>query len=323
MGKNTPADRAKKWQTRFEKAETDQRALFKRVSKYYDIMYAVQNTDNMAPWRAKIYVPVLASKAWDLVARFSNITPYFKTMIKSEYKINDKGDIELPREVINRQSRIDAKLAYDYDYSQDEPMKLKVSDTLLDATVAGTGFAKASWAFKEQSTYERQYDKDGGVKDMSEEVKKTVKSGCNEFEPVNFFNVFISNNATSYQKSKWVIVRYFKSIDELKENQAYKNVEALLDKPQKGNFDIDNQARNRLVNEQKTELEDETVPTATTFEVYENKPDGMHCGTYGIGKSNNSWVELEEPFKKYWHNYYPVQPFYTRRKSYSPWSTLR
>jgi hypothetical protein len=71
MDKSTSEKRAELWQTRFTRAENNQEALFKKVSKYYDIMYAIQNTDNVAPWRAKIFVPVMASKAWDLIARLS------------------------------------------------------------------------------------------------------------------------------------------------------------------------------------------------------------------------------------------------------------
>ena len=110
-------------------------------------MYAVQSNENVAPWRAKIYVPIMASKAWDLIARLSSVLPYFRTRINDEVIVNMSGDMELPEEVRNRQKRLDAKLAHDYECGQDEPMKLKVFDTMLDAVVAGTGFAKAGWHY--------------------------------------------------------------------------------------------------------------------------------------------------------------------------------
>jgi hypothetical protein len=315
----TDQDRAKTWQARFNRCETNQEKLFNKVSKFYDIMYAVQSNENVAPWRAKIYVPIMASKAWDLIARLSSVLPYFRTRIADEIIVNESGDMEIPKEIRDRQKRLDSKLSYDYQYGQEEPMKLKVFDTMLDAVVAGTGFAKAGWEHGEETYFSREYTDDGMVKDMGTEKVKKIKKGHNTFEPVNFFNVFIGDNASNYGKAKYVIVRYFKPLDELKDNGMYKNVHLLVDTPNKGNFDVHNQARNRLVNEAKTDMNDDTVPTATIYECYERTPNGTKCLTFGIGKSNNTWVEIEEPKIKYWHNHFPVQPFYCRRKSYSPW----
>lgn len=319
MDKSTPDKRAELWQTRFTRAENNQEKLFKKVSKFYDIMYAVQNTDNVAPWRAKIFVPVMASKAWDLIARLSNVMPYFRTKINNESAYDmSNGNIVIPKNIIDRQNLIDAKLVHDYAEDTDEPMKLKVFDTMIDAVVAGTGFAKSYWQYKEKKDYSRIYSSDGLVSDMSKEKVTTKKYGKNVFEPINFFNVFIGDNASSYAKAKYVIVRHFKPLDEIKGNPAYKNVDLLADSQVKGNFDTYNQARNRVVNQNKTDIDD-TVPTATIYEVYERTNQGVICGTYGIGKGNKNWVELEKPYKKYWHDYFPVQPFYIRRKSFSPW----
>lgn len=320
MDKNTPQERAAKWQKRFVRCESNQEQLFKKVSKHYDIMYAVQNTDNIAPWRAKIYVPILASKAWDLVSRLSNVLPFFRTKVINELEFDtEKGKIVIPEDTRERQNRIDAKLQQDYSYGKGEPMKLKVFDVMLDAVVAGTGFAKASWVYKDKKQYNRIYKADGFIDDMSKEKVKTSKEGYNDFEAVNFFNVFIGDNSSSYHKAKYVIVRYFKAVDDLKANPNYTNVEKLSKTVEKGTFDQYNESRNRVVNENRTDENDETVPTATIYECYERTPDGVVCGTYGVGKGKNGWVELEKPYKKYWHGEYPVQPFYIRRKTFSPW----
>ena len=50
----SPSERVDIWSKRFTRAESNQEKLFKKVSKFYDIMYAIQSTDNIAPWRAKI-----------------------------------------------------------------------------------------------------------------------------------------------------------------------------------------------------------------------------------------------------------------------------
>lgn len=312
-------DRANMWSDRFSRCEADQQRLFKKVSKFYDIMYAVQNTDNVAPWRAKIYVPIMASKAWDLISRLSDVLPYFRTRIANEIMIDEQGKFMVPPKTLARQRRIDNKLHYDYCYNSDEPMKLKVFDTMLDAVVGGTGFAKVGWEYAPKNSYSRQYDAEGLIQDMSKETKRITKKGRNTFEPINFFNVFIGDNATSFHKAKYVIVRYFKPIDELKAQPHLKNVDSLYGTPDKGDFDTYNQARNRLVNDNKTDNNDKTVPTATVYECFEHTPEGMKCATYGLGKGNKVWVELEAPVKKYWHDYMPIQPFYIRRKSFSPW----
>lgn len=317
MKKKTPGDRAKIWSTRFTKCESDQQTLFKRVSDNYDVMYAVQKTDNIAPWRAKIFVPILASKAWDLIARLSGVLPYFKTRINDELTIDESGDLGINDEIIQRQRLIDGKLQYDYQYSQTEPMKLKVADVMLDAVVAGTGFTKVPWVYGEKKQYSRIYNTDGLVEDMSQEVVKTIKGGHNGFEPINFFNVFISNRSKSFANSKYIIVRDFKTLDEVKQNENYSNTELLENSETKGTFDQYNNSRNRLVN--KNEEPDETVESVTTYECFENTGNGWLCSTYGEGKSSSGWVELEAPTPKYWHDYCPVQPFYIRKKSFSPW----
>ena len=320
MDNKTPESRAEIWQSRFTRAENNQERLFRKVSKFYDIMYAVQNTDNVAPWRAKIYVPIMASKAWDLISRLANVMPYFRTRINNEVMYDpESGEMDIPDNIIQRQQMLDAKLYADYIYDEEEPMKLKVFDTMLDAVVAGTGFAKVYWKYEEKSKYSREYTSDGMVKDMGKEKITKSKSGHNCFEPINFFNVFIGDNASSYAKAKYVIVRHFKPIDELRDNPAYKDVDLVADSQIKGNFDTYNQARNRIVNENKVTSEDKTVPTATVYEVYEKTSGGIVCGTYAAGSKENGWVELEKPYKKYWHDAYPVQPFYIRRKTFSPW----
>jgi hypothetical protein len=81
---------------------------------------------------------------------------------------------------------------------------------MLDAVVAGTGFAKSYWSSEEKKNYSREYDSNGMVKDMGKEKVKTQKAGRNVFEPINFFNVFIGDNASSFGKAKYIIVRHFK-----------------------------------------------------------------------------------------------------------------
>lgn len=306
---------AAKWKERFSTTENSQQALFTRVSKYYDIMYAIQNTSNIAPWRSKVFIPVLASKAWDLISRLSGVTPLFQTKI-NELQLEEAGFV-VPEPVISRQRRLDAKLLKDYTNSE-EPMKLKVADTLMDAVVAGTGWGKVSWEVKKKVNYSKKTDDEGMVVEADKDVKEETEVGYNCFEPTNFFNVFVAPNSPSWSKANYIIVRYFKPFYELEDNKNY-NLDELFDQPKTITFNNQNNARNRIINEKQMIAADPTVKTATIYECYERKSDGIYLTTYAEGKGETGWVKIRGTGKRYWHDYYPIVPFYIRKKTYSPW----
>ena len=323
--------KAQKWQNRFSKAEDAQRQLFKRVSKYYDIMYSVQNTDNVAPWRSKVYIPILASKAWDLIARLSNVTPYFQTKVEDiEFEesvpeidpmtgeeVVAEQSFKIPEATLDRQKRLDAKLKKDYTNS-DEPMKLKVADTLMDAVVAGTGWAKVSWEVKEKQQYSKQIDDDGMVMNPDKDVSDSTEYGCNSFDPQNFFNVFVSPNVPSWGKANYIIVRSYKPFDDLRSDSKY-DLSKLYGQTDTANFSTDNNARNRVVNEQTLLMNDDSVETATIYECYERRGHKIFLTTYALGgDGGKNWIEIRPESKKYWHKYFPIVPFYIRKKSFSP-----
>lgn len=304
------------WKQRLEKCESDQQQIFNRVSKYYDIMYAIQNTTDVAPWRSKVYLPFLASKAWDLISRLSNVTPLFRTKI-NEIVLDENG-YSVPEEIKERQMRIDAKLLRDYQDHPDEPMKYKVSDTLADAVIAGTGWAKASWEVKKQEVFNKQTDDEGMIINPEKDEKTEFEDGCNQFEPLNFFNVFVAPNSPSWSKAPYIIVRYFKPFEQLKDNPNYDL--SLLDGNGKDvNFEAFNISRNRVVNTNSNVATDDTVQTATIYECYERKGNRIEISTYAESKSGKSWVKIRKESKMYWHKYYPIVPFYIRKKTFSPW----
>jgi hypothetical protein len=56
--------------------------------------------------------------------------PYFKTKINNESAYDmSNGNIVIPKNILERQALLDAKLQHDYSEDSDEPMKLKVFDT--------------------------------------------------------------------------------------------------------------------------------------------------------------------------------------------------
>jgi hypothetical protein len=184
--------------------------------------------------------------------------------------------------------------------------------------VAGTGWGKASWEVKKDTQFNKQIDDEGMVENPEKDEKTETDYGCNNFEPLNFFNVFVAPNSPSWAKAPYIIVRHYKPFTELENDPKY-DTSKHDGKPEIGQFDINNQARNRVVNNTNTQDRDTSVDTATIYECYERKSDGVYLTTYAQSKSGKSWVEVRSSAKRYWHKYYPIVPFYIRKKTFSPW----
>lgn len=328
MAEKETKDKASIWQQRFENRKIKQQKMFEDAQKYYDIMYAVQNTSKISPWKSKVYVPVLASKAWDLIARMSDVVPLFNVTIKNELadEPDDDGNPQLADGVADRQRRIEAKLHYDYTCGHEEPMKLKVFDPLVDAVVAGTGYAYAPWLLEEKVSHGRQFD-EAGTMDNTTTVTKKSQEGHNAFEGVNYYNVFVAD-AASFFKAPYLIIRGYKPKVDLESSGTY-DQKALnkCDTSARGEtdqFQLYNQSRNRVINELDTSTTDDTVDMITYYECYERTTDGIELTTYAEGSSDetdgdtsNPWVTIRPTSIPYWHNMFPIVPFYCRKKSYS------
>lgn len=320
MANKTQKNRAHIWSQRFENRKQKMTGIFEAAQKYYDIMYAVQNTSKISPWKSKVYVPVLASKAWDLISRMSDVIPLFNVTIKNELEIGNDGNFQIPETTLGRQRRIEAKLHYDYNCGHEEPMKLKVFDPLVDAVVAGTGYAYAPWVFETKKSYGRQFDEEG-IMDNENVVTKKTESGRNEFEGVNFFNVFPAD-ASSFFKAPYLIIRGYKPLVDLESTGLYENLDR-VDTGSKNNeeFNLYNVSRNRIVNEEAQTNYDDSVDMVTYYECYERTSKGVELTTFAEGEKldgkEGQWVQIRKPSYPYWHNMFPLVPFYCRKKSYS------
>lgn len=321
MANTTQKKRASVWQTRFENRKNKMQRLFEDAQKYYDIMYAVQNTSKISPWKSKVYVPVLASKAWDLISRMSDVVPLFNVTIKNELEIDDgTGQFRTPEVVLERQKRIEAKLHYDYNCSGDEPMKLRVFDPLVDCVVAGTGYAYAPWVLEDKKVKGRRFD-ENGMMDNENVVTKKTATGHNDFRGINFFNVFPAD-ADSFYEAPYLIVRGYKPLVDMKKRGIYENLEDVnTDVNEDMDFEQYNVSRNRVVNEEDRTNRDESVEMVTYFECYERTEKGIQLTVYAEGRDNGGettpWVQIRKPSYPYWHDMFPVVPFYARKKSYS------
>ena len=323
MAKQAKSDKASIWKQRFENRKQKLQRMFEDTQKYYDIMYAVQNTSKISPWKSKVYVPVLASKAWDLISRMSDVVPYFDVTIKNEIVMDDEtGSFQIPEDVRQRQRRIEAKLHYEYNCSGEEPMKLRVFDPLVDAVVAGTGYAYVPWSLEQRTSKARPFDDAGNMDNQNTIVKKTLE-GHNGFEGVNFYDVFPAD-APSWSKMPYLIVRGYKPKVAMEAAGLYENLDkcdtGVRDEVERDAF---NESRNRVVNENGTFEKDDTVEMITYYECYERTARGIELTTYAEGVSEDpdteegGWVIIRQPSTPYWHNMFPVVPFYCRKKSYS------
>ncbi len=309
---------ATEWKSRFEHCKDRQQQVFTDAKKYYDIMYAVFNTSNIAPWRSKVYVPVLASKAWDLIARLSDVVPLFDVTVKNELEFDEKTGQYVQAQNANLRERlIQAKLHYDYMNCGGQPMKLRVFDPLLDSIVAGTGYAYVPWCTESQAQHARKFDPEtGGITDNENVITKQFEKGYNGFTGLNFFNVFVAE-APSFWEAPYIVVRGFKPLVDMKADKKYSNLDKINTTMRQDDFQTFNEARNRVVN-QNDSTKDETVDMVTYYECYERTAKGIKLTTYAEGENpEDGWVTIRPASYPYWHNMFPVVPFYTRRKSFS------
>lgn len=306
------------WKQRFQNRKNKLKSMHEDAQKYYDILYAVQNTKNISPWRSKVYVPVLGSKAWDLISRMSDVVPLFDVEIKGELDIDESGNFQKPEVVVQREERIQAKLHKDYNCGYEEPMKLKVFDPLVDAVAAGTGYAMAPWIANSKKSYARAYDEEG-IMDNENTIVKKSEEGRNDFEGINYFNVFPADGP-SFFKIPYLIVRGFKPLVDMKTSGLYVNLDKVnTNVTEDAEFQLYNQSRNRIVNELDSTYADDSVKMVTYYECYERTEKGLELTTYAEGDDpEDGWVTIRPTSVPYWHNMYPVVPFYIRRKSFSP-----
>lgn len=312
-----PKKGAALWQERFDKAKSNQTKLFKRFADWYDSLYAVVG-NSPAPWRSKVYLPVLARQAWALISKFLTLSPGFEVRDRGSETGLEQDDtaVKLKAEKAQR------KLEYDYDNpDMDESVREKLYEPLVDAVVTGTGIAKVCWTVKNHSRYERMVD-ENGYADLTQEVVYDNLRGYNDLEPVNIFNVFVSPAAGSnIYKAPWIIIKEIKTIAELKKvNEGrgvkiYMNLEQLDGKT----TSVDDQspynaARNRLLNQQ--DKSDDTVDMVTIYECYEGEMIYTYADT-GSNKDDKGWVLIREQKNPYWHGRYPLVKFHVKKRPFS------
>lgn len=304
------------WQERYDIAVNNQETMFKKFSDWYKLMYATVDDSNIAVWRSKVFIPILAGKAWNLISKFVGLKPGFEVALR-----NPDASTDVQKEMARM---MQLKLEYDYDNpALDEPIRDKMINCLVDAVVTGTGFAKVPWHVKTKKRYERIIGEDGTV-DLTKQKVIESKYGCNDLLPVNIFNVFIAPGSTNLYKAPWVIIKEYKTIDQLKAMNATEKIYNNLDKLENARVDADQfaqykKSRNRLTNDQDPIVTDKTVDYVAIYECYE----GNRICTYADAGTKNGksegWIELREQENPYWHGKFPLVRFVVKQRPYDVW----
>lgn len=313
-----PEEEQIKWQKRFEVAKSYQLPLFQKWSKWYDDMYAHVTNQNLAPWRSKVYMPIISSKVWDLISRFIQYRPGWDVDVRT-LPVNtlDKESFDLYMEEMNQKvEKIKMKLDYDYDSPlAEDSIQDELLGVMLDACVTGQGIGRTPYLTK-STDYKSYMKSDTGV-DYSKVQTDTAQEGYNAFTGVNIFNFFLKPGAKSLQKSPWVIIADQVPVYELQRDQKIDQtaLKTLKTGAIVNEFATYEASRNRLVTTEDANQLDTTTQMAQVYECWDKEWNELVI--YGVG--DTGWVELYRGQNVYWHRKYPLVPFYIRRKPYQFW----
>ncbi len=322
--KKKPAPRtedelAEIWKKRYDLAASQQEARFKKIAAYYDILYTVvSNEQKMAPWRSKVVFPTLGAKARDLIAKIVMTTPAVSPIVKA----GAEEDQELSRE---KAEKIGHKLEADYTNPLlDSPMGEKLEDCLWDTVVGGLGVGKTPYVTRKRCRRERITDPETG---MATEYERYIESqvGYNDLIPVTAFNFFHEPAAPSFYGAKWHIIREFKSLEELQAvnedhgAEFYRNLKRLKGEASVGDPHAQYKAsRDRVVGADALKA-DTTINHFPIYECYELSTKKLYTfAEHGEG-NKRGWLLIRNQTNPYWHEKYPLVPFYVQRRPHNVW----
>jgi len=309
----------KKWSDRFEIAKTYQQPLFEKWSKWYDDMYAHVTNQNLAPWRSKVYMPIISSKVWDLISRFIQYRPGWEVDIRT-LPVNtlSKEAFDLYMKEMNRRAEVvKMKLNYDYDCPlMEDSIQDELLAVMLDACVTGQGLGRAPYLTK-STDYKSYPQGEAGGNDYSKVKTDTAQEGYNAFTSVNIFNFFLKPGAKSLQKSPWIIIADQVPVYELERDPKIDKtkLKTLKTGAIVNEFARYEASRNRLVTTEDANSLDTTTQMAQVYECWDKEWNELVI--YGVGETG--WVELYRGQNVYWHKKYPLVAFYIRRKPQQFW----
>lgn len=312
--------RAAMWQNRYEAAKNYQLPMFTKWAKWYEDMYAYVNRQRLAPWRSKVYMPIIASKVWDLMSRFIQYRPGWEVSVRT-LPTNILSKEAFDKYMTDMNEKIEkVKMKLDYDYEcplMDEPIQDELLGSMLDASVTGQGVGRVPYITKDVEY--REHLTSGEKVDFSQEKVTTAKEGYNSFQSINIFNFFPAPYSQGLQKSPWLVIHDFVPKSELEADGKYKNLNQVVGGGVTNEFAQYDSSRNRLVSSQDRVTLDQTINLVETFECWDKATN--ECIIYAKSSSikGSGWVEIYRAANPYWHKKYPFVSFYVRRKPYQFW----
>lgn len=311
--------RAKLWKQRFIDAESNQKGNFKKYSDWYGLMYAANNTPKMALWRSKAFLPIIAAKVWDLVARFVQYRPSWGVKLYSLPISMPTQELQAYLSNVNKQyDKIKMKLDYDYDDPiRKTPIQEEHFNTLVDAVVTGTGIARVDYRKANEELRSHPTDIFGNVDLANEEVVR-LTSGYNNYESINIFN-FYKDPTSKNMQTGWHIAKDTATKAELLNHPEYN--QDVIQKIQFGAITDPNaqyQANKRRLEGTPDPLSaDSTGQKCWIFDCWD-LDSGMHT-VYAMGGSDGTWYELFREENPYWHKKSPYVRFVIRQKPHVFW----
>lgn len=308
------------WQKRFKAARDYQLPMFTKWAKWYEDMYAYVNRQRLAPWRSKVYMPIIASKVWDLMSRFIQYRPGWEVSVRTlPTNVLSKEAFDKYMEGMNDKiEKVKMKLDYDYDCPlMDEPIQDELLGAMLDAAVTGQGIGRVPYVQREVEY--REHLAKGKSIDYAQEKVTTATEGFNSFQSINIFNLFITPYAKGLQKSPWVIIHDFTPKSELIKDGKYKNLDQVTGGNVTNEFAQYDSSRNRLVSSTDKVTLDQTINLVETYECWDKEK--AECVIYAKSSSTkgSGWIEIYRAANPYWHKKFPFVAFYIRRKPYQFW----
>lgn len=313
-----PEEEQQKWKERFDIAKTYQQPIFEKWAKWYDDMYAHVTNQNLAPWRSKVYMPIISSKVWDLISRFIQYRPGWDVTART-LPINtlSKEAFDLYMDDMNRKvERVKMKLNYDYDSPLvEDPIQDELLGVMLDACVTGQGIGRAPYLTR-STDYKSYVSGDTGT-DYSKVKTDTAAEGYNAFTGVNIFNFFLKPGSKSLQKSPWIIIADQVPVYELERDAKIDKAKIKLLKTGAitNEFARYEASRNRLFTTEDANSLDTTTQMAQVYECWDKEFNELVI----FGDGQDGWIELYRGNNVYWHKKYPLVAFYIRRKPHQFW----
>lgn len=312
--------RSQLWADRLSDAEGVQKSFQSKWGEWYDMMYASTQTDKMALWKSKAFLPILAGKVWDLVSRFVQYKPSWAVEL---YNLPVSMSSEALQAYLNQvyQNYDKVKMKMDYDYN-DPVRRVPIQDeffsVLVDAIVTGTGVARVNYEEIAIESREHPLDDMNNVDITLENVTTTMR-GFNNFESVNIFNFYIDPSATDLQTAGWLIVQDVATKAELLSHTEYDK-----DAIEKIKFGVINddtatyqKSKIRYLNSQDPSSADSKEKKVHILDCWDGEAN-THT-VYAVSEDKKRFVELLHEDNPYWHQKYPYVPFRIRRKPHLFW----